>query len=416
MNTPATPEQSDSEEFLGSISIARQSIVDTHKSIVAYELFNRSRSAQEHSSASDLSVALNAVVQSGAPLWDSHHDLFLNTVPQGLVGDHWDFLPTKNVVVKVRHLPGHDVQAIADTALALANLKRRGFRLCFHHTVVAPAYKSWQPLASFVSIETPSVKPEQLGQLVAAIQARTSAQAIGHKVEHRAQWEALQSWGVEMFQGYWFSQPELLNPKVLSPGQISALGLFNLLRAEAPIEDVEQALKKDAALGVNLLRIINSAGVGLNHRVTSLRQAVMLMGYKRLSRWSAMLLTTSSDGGISLLSSAAVVRARMMELLALQDLSAEESESAFLVGLLSLLDRMLGSELPQALAQISLDRDVTQSLLGPSGKYANLLALAIACESEDDAAFHAAFSQLNYSLRQINMAHMEALAWSDALQ
>ena len=185
---------------------------------------------------------------------------------------------------------------------------------------------------------------------------------------------------------------------------------------EAPIEEVEQALKKDAALGVNLLRIINSAGVGLNHRVTSLHQTVMLMGYQRLSRWSVMLLTTSAEGRISLLSSAAVVRARMMEILALQDLSAEESESAFLVGLLSLLDRMLGIDLRRALEQLSLDREVMQSLLEPNGKYAALLALSIACESEDDAAFNAAFVRLGYTLRQINMAHMEALAWSDALE
>jgi c-di-GMP-related signal transduction protein len=407
---------SESEEFLDTISIARQPIVDAQKSIIAYELFNRSRSAHEHSSASDLSVALNAVAQSGAPLWNSHHDLFLNTVPQGLTGEHWDFLPTKNVVVKVRHLSGHDPQAIAQTALALADLKRRGFRLCFHHTVVAPAYKAWQPLASFVSMDTSVVKPEQLGQLVAAIQSRTSAQAIAQKVEYSAQFEALQALDVQMFQGYWFSKPEVLRPKVLSPGQISAMGLFNLLRAEAPIEDVEQALKKDAALGVNLLRIINSAGVGLNHRVTSLRQAVMLMGYNRLSRWSAMLLTTSAEGGISVLSSAAVVRARMMELLAHQDLSATESDSAFLVGLLSLLDRMLGTNLQQALTQLALDGEVVQSLISPSGKYSDLLALASACESDDEVAFSAAFSSLNYSLRQINMAHMEALAWSDALE
>ena len=410
------PTQPESEGFLDTISIARQPIVDPHKSIVAYELFNRSRAAHEHSSASDLSVALNAVAQSGAPLWNSHHDLFLNTVPQGLASEHWDFLPTKNVVVKVRHLTGHEPQAIADTALALADLKRRGFRLCFHHSVVAPAYKAWQPLASFVSIETSAVKPDQLGQLVLAIKSRTSAQPIAHKVEHSVQFEVLQTMGVEMFQGYWFSKPEVLRPKVLNPGQLSAMSLFNLLRAEAPLEEVEEALKKDAALGVNLLRIINSAGVGLNHRVTSLRQAVMLMGYKRLSRWSAMLLTTSAEGGISVESSAAVVRARMMELLAQHDLTTEESESAFLVGLLSLLDRMLGTDLQQALAQISLDREVTQSLLSSDGKYAGLLALAVACESEDDAAFHAAFHLLGYSLRQINMAHMEALAWSDALE
>ena len=408
--------QGELQGFLDTISIARQPIVDAQRTIVGYELFNLNRAVHEHSSASDLSVALNAVAQSGAPLWASHHDLFLNTVPQGLVGDHWEFLPAKHIIVKVRHLPGHNPQAIADTAVALANLKQRGFRLCLHHTVVAPAYKAWQPFADFVNIETSAVKPEQLAQLVAAIRARTTAQPIAQKVERADQFETLQAAGVKMFQGFWFSKPEVLHPKVLSPGQISAMGLFNLLRAEAPIQEVEEALKKDAALGVNLLRIINSAGVGLNHRVTSLRQAVMLMGYKRLARWSAMLLTTSAEGGISLLSSAAVVRARMMELLALHDVGSFDSESAFLVGLLSLLDRMLGTELQPALEQLSLDKDVMESLIASTGKYAGLLALAVACEADDDDAFNAAFGRLSYTLRQINMAHMEALAWSDALE
>ena len=77
---------------------------------------------------------------------------------------------------------------------------------------------------------------------------------------------------------------------------------------------------------------------------------------------------------------------------------------------------MLGTDLRQALEQLSLDRDVMQSLLEPNGKYAALLALAVACESEDDAAFNAALGRLDYSLRQINLAHMEALAWSDALE
>ena len=159
MENTAIDGQSDPAKFLDSLTIARQPIVDAQQSVVAYELFNRGCTADKHTRASDLSIALNVVAQSGAPLWASNHDLFLNTVPQNLVGDHWEFLPAKNIIVKVRHLPGHDPLAIAKTALALADLKRRGFRLCFHHTVVAPAYKAWQPLASFVSIETPAVNP-----------------------------------------------------------------------------------------------------------------------------------------------------------------------------------------------------------------------------------------------------------------
>ena len=53
-------------------------------------------------------------------------------------------------------------------------------------------------------------------------------------------------------------------------------------------------------------------------------------------------------------------------------------------------------------------------LLHGKGAYGNLLTLAKACETEDDADFSGAFSSLQFTLRQINIAQMEALAWTDA--
>lgn len=401
-------------EALDHISIARQPIVDAQRNIHAYELFNRSAVDARHTVASDTSLVLNAVANQGTAFSIAHSDLFVHALHEGLTGSHWDFLDPAKVVACVPPVAQHNPQRIAEVALALADLRARGFRLSFQHFVIAPLYKAWQPLADFVKLDLASVSSTQLGPVLLAIRARTSATPIAMKVESNEQFAHLQSIGIRLFQGYWLSVPELLQPRVLAPAEVLAVELFNLVSESAPIADVENALKKDAALGVNLLRIINSAGVGLSQKVTSLRQAVMLMGYDKLAKWAALVLATSAFQVSDLVKSSAIVRGRMMELLANEDQEHFDPGFAFLIGLLSQIDGMLGCPLRDALAQLSLSDAIVDVLLGGEGAYADMLALVIACEAEDDADFARAFSLLRFSLRQINIAQMEALAWADA--
>ena len=63
----------------------------------------------------------------------------------------------------------------------------------------------------------------------------------------------------------------------------SRFQVFNLVRKEAPLDTVEMVLKKDAVLGLSLLRIINSVAMGLKQTVTSLRQVVQLLAQYNMS-------------------------------------------------------------------------------------------------------------------------------------
>ena len=401
-------------EVLDRISIARQPIVNAERSVLAYELFNRSAVASGHSQASDVALALHAVAQSAAPFATNNHDIFIHSVHKGLAGPQWDFLTPAKTVIEIAPAPQHAADFIASQVPALVALKSRGFRLAFKHSVVAPVYKPWQALADFVKLNASSTDVQQYKPLVAAARQRTPASLIAEKVEDSTQFEAMRALGVEEFQGYWFSIPETVQSKVLSPSQASAIQLFKLVQAEAPLDEVETVLKKDAALGVSLLRIINSASSGMRQKVTSIRQAIMLLGYGRLVRWAAMLLT-NSHAHTNIQGTAAVVRGRMMELLAQHSMDAEEAGAAFLVGLLSQIDTLLGQPMEDLVQQLALDDAVSHALLTGDGKFGALLAMVCACESDDEAAFSVAFSRLPYSLRHINMAHMEALVWADSL-
>ena len=415
------PDPSDAADDSGAsfVLIARQPIVDATRAVIAYELFDRSTAVDAHTPASDIALIFNALTHTGSESLVGKLTIFVNCTHNSLAGGHLDLIQPDKVVLEIQPVEGHGAPDILARSHTLAELRRRGFRLAFNHTILAPAYAAWQPLADFVKLDLAALKPEQLQVIVAAAKSRVpQAQVVAEKVETAEQFAALAAYGATLFQGYWFARPTIVRARVVSPSQAHVLQLINLVRNQASTDEIEAVLKKDAVLGFNLMRLINSSGFGLNHEITSFRQAVMLLGLKKLFRWAALLLTTSrADGTPAAVGSTAVVRGRMMELLAQAHpaFSAEDGDSAFVVGIFSLLDTMLGIPLPEALHLLSLPSAVLEALEQGTGPFGALLALAKACEGEDDAAFAAAAAALPFNNHQINMAHMDALAWADEL-
>ncbi|WP_010104726.1 EAL and HDOD domain-containing protein, partial [Verminephrobacter aporrectodeae] len=159
------------------------------------------------------------------------------------------------------------------------------------------------------------------------------------------------------------------------------------------------------------------SGFGLSCEVTSFRHAVMILGLNKLFRWAALLMTTSRGGGGAppAVGQTAVVRGRLMELLAAELLPPEECDNAFVVGLFSLLDSMLGMPLEKALASVALPEPVMGALLHGTGVFAPFLELVKACESGDEAVFARTTDALQLSNRQVNWAHLQALTWAESL-
>lgn len=411
-NSPAAPAKGLPTPNL----IARQPIVDGKRAVVAYELSDRSTALDAHDAATDISLIFNAMNHAGDELALGKTDIFINRTHQSLVDGHLDLVQPDKVVLKIP-LMAEDAQADIDrVAFMLGEVKKQGFRLSFGQAVMAPAYASWQPLADYVKVDMQGVPADQLKALVAAIKARTKAAVIAEKVETAEQFSTMAAYGVTMFQGYYVARPDVVQTKVVTPSQANVLQLFNLVRNQAATEQIEEVLKRDAMLGFNLLRLINSASFGLSQEVTSFRHAVMLMGLKKLFRWTALLLASSrAAGSPPIVGTTAVVRGRMMELLGNGTLSKEECDGAFVVGIFSLLDDMLAMPMQHALTLLSLPDPVLLALRDGNGVYGEMLKLVKAAETYDDASFAAAAQALGYTNHHINMAHMEALIWADGL-
>lgn len=396
--------------------IARQAIVNGVQQIIGYELFNRSRAYPDHTAASDVSLVFTALSHAGEEDLVGTKLMFVNCTHESLAGGHLELLNPDKVVLEIPPLGLAAQQEVQARLPILSNLRARGFNLAFNHTVLESAYAAWLPLADYIKFDLSVLAPDQLAVLVNFAGRHTRAELIAEKVESAQQHEQVGRLGIQLFQGFWFARPTVVRTKLLSPSQQSIVQLLNLVRQQASTDAIEDVLKKDAGLAFNLMRLINSVGFGVQREITSFRQAVMLMGLKKLFRWAALLLTTSRAGGTPpAVGQTAVVRGRLMELLTAELLSPEECDNAFVVGVFSLLDVMLGQPMEKALESIALPQPVIDALVHNKGVFAPFLELTRACESGDDEGFARAANALQLSNHQVNWAHLQALAWADNL-
>ncbi|MFT3814216.1 MAG: HDOD domain-containing protein [Acidovorax sp.] len=398
--------------------IARQAIVDEQRAVIGYELFDRSTAHDRHTAASDAALLFNALSYAGAEAIMDRKTVFINCTLDSLAGGHLELIHPDKVVLEVPVLPADaPAQDIAARTATFEALRARGFRLAFNQHVLRRAYMGWLPYAAFIKLDMGAFPPELAEPLVKFARSHApGARLVAEKVETAEQHQRMAGLGVKLFQGYWFALPALVKAQTVRPAQATIVQLINLVRHQAETADIEDLLKKDPTLSFNLLRFINSSGFGLSCEITSFRHAVMILGLKKLLRWAALLLTTSRAGGAApAVGQTAVVRGRLMELLAAELLPPEECDNAFVVGVFSLLDVMLNLPMDRALEAVALPQPVVDALLHQRGVFAPFLELTMACESGDDEAFARVATALHLSSHQVNMAHLQALAWAEEL-
>ncbi|KRI01328.1 EAL and HDOD domain-containing protein [Curvibacter sp. PAE-UM] len=414
MSTPtAAPDQPATGD---QTAIARQAILDEGRNVIGYELYDRSLGAEAHTAASDAELLFNVLSHAEHQALMGRKTMFINCTHESLVGRHLELIHPERVVLEIPPLEGNSPSEIEARLPVLMEVRRKGFKLAFSQVMLTRPYAAWLPLASYIKLDLSQLKPELIEPLVKFAQKHSTAKLIAEKVETAAQHELAAQHGIKLFQGYWFATPVLVKGQTLRPAQANIIQLINLVRRQAEVGEIEELLKRDPTLSFNLLRFINSAGFGLSCEITSFRHAVMILGMQKLFRWAALLMTTSRVGGTApAVGNMAVVRGRLMELLAAELLPPEESDDAFVVGVFSLLDTMLGLPMAQALESISLSAHVTDALLQRKGMFAPFLELTLACESADDEAFARAATQLHLSNHQVNWAHLQALSWAENL-
>lgn len=395
-------------------TVARQSILDARSAIYGWALFDGSAAVPRTSRDAEM-IAHALRLSTGSQAMADRRVLFVRCSAETLASGHLDLVDPRQIVLEVALPPANDAARIEQAAGALAAARRRGFRVALAHDVLATAWRSWLAEADYLMLDLHRLPSAALAGIVQVARSRDGLKLIACNVGDEEQHRAAVRAGLDLFQGNWFSRPVPLKTHTLRPNQAIILELVALLRKEADSADIEALLKRDAALSFNLLHFINAGRFGLAQEITSFRHAVMILGLQRLARWATLLMATSRDGASPAVGQTAVVRGRLMELLATELLAPEQCDHAFVVGVFSLLDTMTGVPMQRALDGLPLPEAVLDALLHRRGTLAPFLELTEACEHANDEVFARTAQKLQLSGHQVNMAHLNALTWAEDL-
>ncbi len=224
----------------------------------------------------------------------------------------------------------------------------------------------------------------------------------------------MQEWGAQGFAGAFFQKPERVRARAPQANAHVLKVLADAWRAESP-EELAASVRSDPDLSYRLLRYINAPAFGLRARVSTIEQALALLGLVRTRRWlSLVALSALAQRKPDELVRTALVRARFGELFARRAGDAETGDD-FLVGLFSVLDAMLDQPMEEAIADLPVADEVRAGLLDPKSRLGKRLAAAKALERGrwDEVLKHLDEGRVLSLMETAHLYH-EAIAWADA--
>lgn len=212
--------------------------------------------------------------------------------------------------------------------------------------------------------------------------------------------------------------PDGSKPKKGVPGSVAVvMDLIQRVDREEPAPKLEAVLRGDPSLAFRLMRYINSPGFGLSVEINSFSHALMMLGYNRLKRWLALLMTSAvDDPDLKPMMFLAVRRGLLMEELARQHGDEATRNEVFLCGVFSLLDRMLGQTFGQLLGSLPVPERVQQALVDGEGPYQPYLDLAIAVEAESPIDIRERTESMLLSAGEVNRAALKAMGTARQLR
>lgn len=405
-----------SEKFF----LGRQPILDRVQEIVGYELLFRSADI-DHAVIESYAHASSSVITHALSSFGMHEVLggkfgFINVHLSLLLSEMLELLPIGQTVLELLEMIQLDCQVIE----RCRELKKLGFLLALDDHEFDSANSEIYHVIDIIKIDILLIGMASLPEMVRELR-KYPVKLLAEKVETVEQFQICYDLGFDLFQGYFFSRPVVLNRRKIDVSSLALLKLSQQLTMNANIDLIEITFKENPGLSYNLLKLVNSVALGMREKIKTLRHAILLLGVNHLRRWIQLSLFAGHDSrGINhpLLEMAAV-RGRFMEIMLHQVIggaaSDEQAEAAFMVGILSLLDVLFETPMDEIISHLNLTDDVSSALLKREGRLGKMLMLTEKLEVTDFNAVAELLVECRVSLDQLLAAQLEAFNWRNSI-
>lgn len=403
--------------------VCREAVLNREERIEGYEfsLSRRLQSRVQEKSALLQRVYDDAMLrnlsQSGVSSLLGERYAFIRISPGSLKTPLLDLFAQMNVIIMVA--PGDlavaELEVIHDDLHRLSGMGvRHGWTLEKPH----PELMELLPETDFIEIESTGFDGLQVKVLYRELRDLKGGQKlIASGLQTADDFSFYYRCGFDFFAGPFVSSRENWHPAKSEINRVRVMEVLNMIRAGAEFDAIADRLRTDPVLTFKLLRYINSAGIGLQRKITEISQALLVLGSERFYRWLSLLLFSFTQLGYRerVLNEQALTRARFLEMIAGKGSVPKSADQLFITGLFSLMDVMMACTLEEVLKQIILPGAVADALRGNPGALSDALSLSIAIESGSVEDMEAAAALCGLDSITVTSTMIEALAWSQQM-
>lgn len=398
------------------VYVARQPIFKRNKRVYAYELLFRDSLTNlfpdVDGDAATSKVLSDSFLSIGIEKITGRKKAFINFTEDMLVEKAPLMFSKDKIVVEILE----DVKPELNVINACRDITRDGYMLAMDDFIYRPELEPLISISNLIKIDFRSGPYEEIQENVKGL-SKYDVHLLAEKIETYEEFSSALEMGFKYFQGYFFCRPEIIKGKDISPTDLNILNIMvEANKEEIDFQILERLIGRDVAISYKLLRYINSAYFKRVRKISSIRQAIALLGERRMRRFlSIIAMADLSHGKPNELFRRSVVRARLCEMIGETVNSSVPASELFVAGLFSLIDAILDDSMEKIMERLPLSREIKDVLLYKRGDLKKYLGLAEFYEAGAWERIPEAATAVGINEEKLPACYLDSIKWADSL-
>jgi EAL and modified HD-GYP domain-containing signal transduction protein len=396
--------------------IARQAILNTNMETIGYELFFRD-SPENKFPEIDQDVASSKLIIQNHIYGDIQSlsmgkVAFINFTENSLIHKYPLMFSKDEIIIE---LMGHTTPT--KNLLKIVNYyHKKGYQIALSEYDLATHWDEFFPLIDIIKINIEKINTKRIISALPRIKPH-NIKLTAEKVETKYQKQTLAEIGFSYFQGYFYHEPEIVADKKLTSQKTLMLQLLSeTFNTPINYDEVAKIISHDVNLTIGLLKMVNNVATGSRVEIKSLKQAAVYLGDEKLCQFVAILaLSNLTSDSAEEVCKQALITGRMMSELSLNNSFESVSEFAFITGLLSEIEVLLGMPLKEIMKTMPLALKIEQALIKHTGTLGELLKLTTAYLSGSDEVTNELIVNHNLNKNTLQQEFVNASQWCSDL-
>lgn len=354
------------------IYVARQPIFDINEKTVAYELLYRNSSVNHYQNTdgdqATTDVIVNSFLNIGINDLSNGKPCFINFTEKLLKLGVPSYFNPLSIVVEILET----VDLNEDILSICKELKAHGYTIALDDFFVSQWNEMTLKMLDYIDIikiDFRTTSRSDRKEMIRFIKER-NIQFLAEKVETIEEYIEAKEDGFVYFQGFYFSKPVILNSYDIPSYYHSYFQILKEIESPDPdLEKIKGVIEKDISLSYKLLRLINNPVFRPRSEISSIKQAIILLGLNEIKKWIYVLAIRGADSGGNGSKEREVIelslkRGKLGELIGRKVGRETLASKYFLLGMFSLMDSLLHHPMEELLEDLPLSNELKAALSG----------------------------------------------------